>query len=514
LYKLGALDAGFLYNETDKCPQHIASVQVLELPDGVLEETFVERLKALLMSRIHLVPYFTNRLQMVPFELDHPVWVRDLDFDINNHVHTVALAAPGDRAAFEQKIAELHEELFDRSRPLWGIWVLTGLEGGRVAYYNKAHHACLDGMAGQAMLQTIMDTDPEPREVEPAPHGFLQQRDQQSGAALLAGAVENFARYQSKQPLAIINAVETIARLVQRTFDPRKGIGAALEGAPKIRFNGAVEAKRSYSTGELSVAQMKSIANVSQTKLNDVFLAVVAGGLRRYLARGNELPDRSLVAGCPVSVRKPGDESTGNQVTMMLVSLATQETDPVRALQSIARSSLAAKGLTADLSHSYDADVALPGMPGVLRAGLRVVDRTALANLPAASVPCNVVVSNVPGPQIQLYSCGAKVLTHYPVSIPAHGQALNITVQSYVGQMFFGVTACAKALPDADRLRDDMLAAYAELAEAHGVETDFAAPGGALDVHQPEDVALQQIDLQTHGSDRASDSSPARDRAA
>jgi diacylglycerol O-acyltransferase len=326
--------------------------------------------------------------------------------------------------------------------------------------------------------------------------------------------VENFARYQSKQPLAMMNGLETLAKLVQRTFDPRKGLGAAAEGAPKISFNGAIEAKRSYSAGELSVANMKTIAKASQTKLNDVFLAVVAGGLRRYLERRDELPVRSLVAGCPVSVRKPGDETTGNQVTMMLVSLATAETDPARGLQSIARSSRSAKGLTADLSHSYDADVAFPGMPGLLRAGLQIADRTGIADVPSPSVPCNVVVSNVPGPQVPLYSCGAKVLTHYPVSIPAHSQAVNITVQSYAGQMFFGITACAKALPDADQLRSDMLAAYAELAAAHGMGLDEPIARNSVEVARTEDVAAHQPNLKNRQPVKQPNNVQAQNRAA
>jgi WS/DGAT/MGAT family acyltransferase len=486
LYKLGALDAGFLYNETDKCPQHIASVQILDLPDGVSSDEFVERLKAMLMQRIHLVPYFTNRLQQVPFELDHPVWVRDLNFDINNHVHTIEVAQPGGRTEMEQTLARLHEVVLDRSKPLWDLWVLTGLEGGRIAYYNRAHHACLDGMAGQAMLQTIMDVTPEPREVEPAPEGFFTERDQQSSAQLLAGAIENFARFQSTRPTAMMNMLDTAARLIQRTFDPRKGLGAALEGAPKTRFNGAVQAARSYACGEMPIDLVKGVAKASGTKINDVFLATSALGLRRYFERTGELPKQSLVAGCPVSVRKAGDDSTGNQVTMMLVSLATDESDPVRVLQKVARSSLSAKGLTVDLSGSFDADIALPGMPRLLRAGARLADAANVADLPAARVPCNVVVSNVPGPQIPLYSCGARVLTHYPVSIPAHTQAVNITVQSYAGQMFFGITACAKALPDADVLRDDMLKAFAELVVIHGLIEDVTPNRPA-----ESDVALQ-----------------------
>jgi diacylglycerol O-acyltransferase / wax synthase len=186
---------------------------------------------------------------------------------------------------------------------------------------------------------------------------------------------------------------------------------------------------------------------------------------------------------------------------MMMVDLATNEADPVAALQAIARSSLAAKGLTADLAAGFDAEVSLPGMPRTLQNAAALVDFTGLADLPAARMPCNLVVSNVPGPQQQLFCCGARVLTHYPVSIPAHGQAVNITVQSYAGQMFFSITACAKALPDADRLRDDIVSSFAQLMERHGVvpevttgadEESGAGSNGVVE-SEPVNVAMQKI---------------------
>ncbi len=462
MYKLGALDAGFLYNESERCPQHIASVQILELPDDTDREDFVAQLKALLLERIHLVPYFTNKLQFVPFNLDHPVWVKDLAFDIDNHVRQAEVAAPGGRRELEAKVAEIHVEPLDRSRPLWDLWVLTGLEGGRVAYYNRAHHACLDGMAGQAMLETIMDVTPEPRRVEPAPKGFFR-RDEQSNAALIAGAFENFTRFQVKQASEWMGHLETAARLFQRTMDPSKGLGAVAQAAPRTRFNGAIHRERSYATGELPLTEVKAIAKATGTKINDVFLAICSGGLRRYLDRRGELPNESLIAGCPVSLRQPGDASTNNQVTMMMVSFATEETDPVRRLYKIACSSTQAKDFTADVADSYDSDVSWPGLPALLSAGAQFIDGFNLADLDAVRLPCNVVVSNVPGPRLPLYSNGARVLTHYPVSIPAHAQGVNITVQSYMDQLFFAITACAKALPDAQALRDDMLGAFQEL---------------------------------------------------
>lgn len=169
-----------------------------------------------------------------------------------------------------------------------------------------------------------------------------------------------------------------------------------------------------------------------------------------------------MIAGCPVSLRQPGDTSSNNQVTMMMVSFATDEADPVKRLLKIGLSSAQAKGVVADSASSFDSNVALPGLPGLMSSAMRVFEAANLADS-MPRLPCNAVVSNVPGPREQLYSLGARVLTHYPVSIPAHTQGMNITVQSYLDQMFFGITACAKALPDADVLRNDMLAAFIEL---------------------------------------------------
>ncbi|MGD8417428.1 MAG: wax ester/triacylglycerol synthase family O-acyltransferase [Pseudomonadales bacterium] len=487
MQKLGALDASFLYNETASSPQHIASIQILELPEGKGEAEFVADLKSLLMERIHLVPYFTNKLQFVPFNLDHPVWVKDRQFHIDHHVHTRAVPAPGDRAALEAAIAELHETRLDRSRPLWDLWVLTGLEGGRVAYYNRAHHACLDGMAGQAMIETIMDVTAEPREVAPAPEGFFESNDSRPLAALISGALENFARYQSRQPLAAFTAMETSARLFRRALDPSKGLGAIAERAPRTRFNRAVGSRRVYATGELPLDSVKAVAGFTRTKINDVFLAVCAGGLRRYFERTGELPRSSLIAGCPVSLRQPGDENPNNQVTMMMVSLATNEPDAGERLQDIARSARTAKEVTQDLAPSYDSDVALPGLPGAMTAGMQLADLTRAADVAGLAPPCNVVISNVPGPQVPLYSCGARVLTHYPVSIPAHTQAVNITVQSYNGALYFGVTGCARALQDPAALRDDLLDAFEELRHRY----DLPTVSGALQQRAAAEQAVR-----------------------
>lgn len=462
MYKLAALDAAFLYNETERSPMHVASVQVIELPEGTSETQFIADLKALAMSRIHQIPYFTNKLQFVPFNLDHPVWIRDEQFDINRHILRADVAAPGGRRELEAKIAELHASTMDRSKPMWELWVLTGLEGGRVAFYNRSHHCALDGVSGQAAVAAFMDPTPETRAMEPAPEGFFRAAGPKPASELLFGAMENFLKFQIRQASKTMAHMDTATRLWQRAVDPSKGMGAITEAAPRTRFNRSVGTSRSYATGELPLTEVKAIGKMTGATVNDVFLAVCAGAMRRYFERRGELPDQPLIAGCPVSLRKPGDTNLNNQVSMMLVDCATNEADPVKRLLKVAKSSVQAKGLMADVAESYDSDFAVPGLPGLMAGMIRAVEAGNLADLPVR-LPCNVVISNVPGPREQMYVLGGRMLTHYPVSIPAHGQGVNITVQSYVDHMFFAVTGCAKALPDADALRDDMLEAFLEL---------------------------------------------------
>ena len=463
MYKLGGLDAAFLYNETERCPQHVSSVQVMELPPGVDEDTFIEGLKAHFMRRLHLVPYLTNRLAETPFLADHPVWVPDTDFDIDNHIERVDVAAPGGRAELEAAVASLHEERLDRNRPLWRTVVLCGLESGHIAYYSGAHHACLDGMAGQAATVTLMDTTVEPRDVPPAPKDFLAPR-RPSVTDLFVAAWENIAQFQVRQATGMLDAVETAARLQRRIVGPAGGLGAMAEEAPRTRFNAPVGRARAYAVAEMDLAAVKAAGKEHGAKLNDIFLAICGGALRRYFARRGELPARSLIAGCPVSLRRPGDASMNNQVTMMQVSLATDEADPRARVRTIVASSAVAKEVTAELAGAFESDPAAWGMPLAMQSAASVMEAAGAANLMPPAF--NVVVSNVPGPREPLYSNGARMLTHYPVSIPAHGQGVNITVQSYLDKLYVGITACAKALPDVGAFRDDLVAEYEALCSA------------------------------------------------
>lgn len=460
MYKLSGLDAGFLYNETASCPQHVASLQLLELPEGMAVDAFIIALKKLLMERIHLVPYFTNRLAITPFALDHPVWETDPDFDIDNHVSRYAIAAPGGRSQWEAAVAKLHEQPFDRRRPLWRIAVLTSLENGRIAYYNAVHHACIDGVAAQAALALLMDTELSPRAVSPAGPDFFKPHHC-SWPELLSAAHDNLVKAQVRQSTQWLKQLETGLRLQRRLLDGTAGFGALTETAPVTRFNRSISNRRAFATSELPVAIARRISKTAGCTVNDVFLAVCGGGLRRYLERCGELPAESLIAGCPVSLRRPADKSIDNMIAIMQVTLATGEANPANRLMRIAISSKKAKSVTADLAGVIDSNPVTPGLPWLMQRLAAYAETNHMAN--GAPVAFNLVVSNVPGPRQTLYSAGARMLTHYPASIPVHGMGVNITAQRYEETLFVGITACADMLPDIGVLRDDLLDELAAL---------------------------------------------------
>ncbi len=460
--KLTATDASFIYAETKDCPMSIASLQYMQLPQNTPVEEFVSSLKQFITQRAHLVPYLTSRLEHASGNLDHPNWVKDTDFDINNHIYTVTVPAPGGFKQVEQTVARLHEQALPRHQPLWDIAVLTGLANGQVAYYNRVHHACLDGVAAQASYNILMDQKPNgevPTEGIPAgDRRALSLADQLTG--LLTEMTKQGINTVTRTP----DQLSAIARLLQRSIDPSKGLGSTLTACPTTIINRHIDQRREFAAGELPLSGVKHLAKHLNCTINDVFLSLCGGALRTYLTRQSALPDKTLIAGCPVSLRAANDASTNNQVSMMRTSLGTDIEDPVERVGYVAYQARLAKEVLAESSPLMSADVHLP-LFGSAARGLQ----TAAALMKWSEhtpPPVNVVISNVPGPRVPLYSNGARMLSHYPVSIPAHGAGLNITVQSYVDQLFIGVTAATRVVPDADRLRDDIQDAYAALHKA------------------------------------------------
>jgi WS/DGAT/MGAT family acyltransferase len=455
--KLSGGDAMFLYNETINTAQHVGFIQHLDVPADKLAG-FFEAFKALYLERIHLLPYLTQRLQVMPWDIDHPVWVRHTRFNIDEHIFRVALDVPGTVEQLEALASKLYEPLLDRSRPLWACWVVEGLQGGHVAVIQKIHHACIDGMASVAALEVLNDTTPTPRRVEPAPPGFWDESDV-SAPNLLRATWENLARYAFDEwthgRARFAARTRAFQRMAQNVGDRPPWVAA------KAPWNASIDARRSVAGVVMSLAKLKAIAKAAGVTINDVVLCITAEALNRYVERGGQRFAGAMIAGCPVSLRKPGDTRMNNQVTMMSVSLANEE-DPVERLRAISRSSKSAKQLLAELGDTVQTDFGGAFVP-VQLSRLAQEQRDGSAADAATWTLMNVVVSNVPGVKMPLYSAGAAIVGITPMSIVSHGGGLNVTVMSYCDRMDLGLTAAAKVIPDLPKMRDDFRAAYASL---------------------------------------------------
>ena len=461
---LSGMDASFLHLETPEMPMHVGSLQIADLPDGY-EGDYYEDVKRWMASRMHLASVFQRKLALMPFDLANPVWVDDEDVDLDYHVRHVILPRPGTMEQLEKYVARLHSSLLDRSRPLWEIYVIEGLNTGQVAVYNKMHHAAIDGQAGVAIAKALLSPSAVPAPIKP-PRPRTRTNQYQLGVAELAGAAVSNAVTQAiklvKSLPAVGRALGSIVYPVSEADGKRHlTMPAGLQLAPRTPLNVAITNQRSFAARSLPLAEVKAMAKRSGTTLNDVVMAICAGALKRYLADYECVPDKPLVAGVPVSLREAGNTDANNQVSMMMVSLATTIEDPIERLRAINASANVGKKLQGNVKGAMPTDFPSLGVPWIMSGLVSLYGRSRLANRMPPIV--NVAISNVPGPQFPLYFAGAKLAGFFPVSIPGHGIALNMTVQSYNGLLEVGLTACRRAMPDVADLADYVVEEHRKL---------------------------------------------------
>ncbi len=466
---LSGMDASFLHLETPETPMHVGGMHVLELPEGY-EGDFYEDFREHIIGRLHISEIFTRKLALMPFEMSNPVWVEDDDVDIDYHIRRVTLPRPGTFKQLEQYVARLHSSLLDRSRPLWEFFVIDGLENrGHVALYTKVHHAGIDGQAGVAFATAIMDVTPEPRKVR-APREQRRGHRYQLGMAELASAAIGNAL---QQYVKLVKTLPDMARALQSVALPTPDadgkrdwtIGKEVKlFGPKTLFNVSITNQRAYAGRSIPLAETKQIGKRLGYSLNDVVLAICGGALRRYLGEYDALPKKSLTAAVPVSLRDAGNTDANNQVSMTMMTLATDVADPIERLAAIHESSAAAKTMMGNIKAAIPTDFPSFGAPWLMSGLASMYGRSGLANsLPPVA---NVAVSNVPGAQMTLYVRGARMLSYFPVSIPTHGVALNITVQSYNGSLDYGLIACRRAVPDVADIADFVVDEHRRLLDA------------------------------------------------
>jgi WS/DGAT/MGAT family acyltransferase len=472
--QLTGLDATFLNMETSTTYGHISGLAIFD-PSTAAGDVGLEEVKGLIRDRIHLLPPYRRRLVEVPFGLDHPYWIEDPDFDLDFHVRHIGLPPPGDNQQLAAQVARIVARPLDRSRPLWELYLIEGLEGGYTAQLTKIHHSAIDGVSGAEILANLLDISPEPRVVEPPDKAWKAESEPQQLEMLGRGLlnVASTPRKGIRLGLQSVRNLPAVADqfgfrlpgtdLINRVTGRRPDVlSEASTKAPRTSFNDAISQHRKFAFVSIPLDEVKEVKTAHGVTLNDVIMAMCAGALRRYLDKRGELADDPLIAMVPVSVRTEEQAGQyGNQVASMTASLHTHIADPVERLENIHQSMKIAKDKHHALPATIQQDFAEFAPPAVAARAARVIARAAVAEW--GTLPFNVVISNVPGPQFPLYGVGAQLVANYPVSAINDGVGLNMTVQSYNGSLDFGLLACADLVPDVWDLVDGLRDSLAEL---------------------------------------------------
>ena len=466
--RLTGLDASFLYMETPTMHLHVAMAAVFD-PSTVPGGYSFQRVRKMINDRIPEAPVFQRRLVEVPMRLGHPVWVDDPDFDIDNHLRRAALPSPGGMRELGDFAADVISRQLHRDRPLWEMWIVEGLEDGKIALVTKMHHSTIDGVSGAELLGILFDLDPQPPE---ASHATERQLDTRipSGLELVSQAMISSLVAPFDVGRMMLRTVRSIFGVRQVRRDDSFRRGALPLSAPRTSINVAVHARRRVAFAAASLEDAKALKNKMGTTVNDVVLAMCAGALRTYLLAGDELPEIPLVSVVPVSVTPDVAELKGsNKVSSMFVQLPCQLEDPLERLQVIHEGTKGAKeehkalGATTLQNWAEHASPNLAAAAARLYTGMRLADR----HRPIA----NLVVSNVPGPDFPLYLGGSELLGMFPLGPVMDGMGLNVTIMSYRGVLYWGFAADSRAVP---RLWDIAAAvphALTELMEAAGLES-------------------------------------------
>jgi len=462
MHRLAGQDAYFLYQETPSAVMHTLKISVCKpAASQPTEADFRE----LVRRSMGCLPVFQYRVVPVPLGLHHPVVVNDGGFDYDMHVHRIAVPAPGARAQLDQVIGEIAAGALERSRPLWEIWIVEGLEGGRIAYVNKMHHVLADGVAAVNYLGKTLYRDPT--DIGKVELPVFEREEQPSAQRLVRDALRDLLRDFLRLP-----------RLLQDSARRRKLIDARNRAArlvpaepyspdiPKLRFNRALSNLRNYATAQYSLTDFRTIKNRLGGTVNDVMLGMLAGGLRRYLQTNAELPGRPLVCAIPVSAEQEAaaTRTSGNNVAYFHLRLRTDIAD-IRERYAATRAEAEAGKEVLELLGKHTAHDWMQYIPPLIFSSRRRQDyRMKAADRPGFPLSANVIVSNVPGPRETRYTaCGEEVEALYSAGPLTEGTGLNITVWSYAGQMNLGAIACKKALPDLRRLVAEIDAEFAAL---------------------------------------------------
>lgn len=449
---LNLLDLSFVLMETRQTPMHVAGLQTFVPPPDAPRD-FPRQVYEYLRSFPVTAPPFNYRLRGPASGTLLPHFEEVEKVDLDYHLRHSALPYPGGERELGVLISRLHSNPMDMNRPLWEVHLIEGLHGGRFAMYGKMHHALADGVSGVGLVN--FPEDPKQTRTPPI---WAQERKRKVHAAGERPSAMGML------PTALLNQAQALPSLLRGLAGTAKAaIGlkdnpdfASLAEAPRTIFNASVTPQRRVATQSTSLARMKAIGEAAGGSINDVLLAACSAAMRRYLAEIEQLPKKTLICSIPVALPRDADHAGGNAISFANVRMGTDIADVRERFDAIRRSSAAGREYLRQMS------------------GTALIDYTVLISSPqmltrvpgmSSRVPpiYNVIISNVPGPRSKLYFMGAEMEAYYPISALAHGQALNITVLSYAGGLYFGFTACHDRVPKVQRLAVYMGEALDEL---------------------------------------------------
>ena len=483
--RLSPLDAAWLFTEARATPNHVGGLLQFRLPDGAGHD-FMQQLMADFRAHREFVAPWNRRLKL-PFNKNpFPVWVEDEDIDLEFHVRHSALPWPGGERELGDLVGRLQSQPLDLSRPPWECTLIEGLEGKRFALFVKMHHSLIDGISGMRMLQQAMSADPAKSLALPpfwsAPESTPAQARRQAPMPTMANVMAAAAQALRGQLRSAPQLLAAFGKMIRRVGERGEGMMLPFD-APQSALNGRVREKRRFATQQFSMARLRMLAAAADCTLNDVVLALCGGALRHFLRARDALPDKPLTAGIPVSVRPKDDEGTGNAITFIVATLGTDIEDAGARLRAISASVRHAKAHVQSLPRA-----AMLQYTMLLMAPTIV---TLLTGMGGRTRPMfNITISNVPGPDKPLFFRGAELVSIFPVSIVTHGQALNITCESYAGMMNFGFTGCHSSLPSLQKLAVHAAEALGEL-EASFLPAPAPAPVRRRAVASPDAAAAK-----------------------
>lgn len=449
--QLSKEDVMFVAGETETLYQHIGLLVILDPKDSPGFD--FKHFRQQCVDRVSLIPHFRWRLHSVPMGLDRPYWVEDEHFEFDHHIKRVALPHPGNRETLQDVAANLYSIHLDRTKPLWEIWLIEGLEDGKFAYLQKFHHCMMDGEGAFKMIEIMCDFEAQPSEPK-----IIDESISSARAGKPPGNQEaslNTWRHLARLPGDAARGAYDILRprILEQFVWPRKKLQDR-PVVPSTCFNGEISSERAMASCSLPCSEIKAIKNQLGVSLNDVILALVSSAIRGYLLSRNELPEEALRTNIPVSVRSQADDPLSNKVTNTTVTLATNIEDPLERLREINRESTLAKAKAHEGGGSIVEIFQM--MPPIMIS-------TLMDSLPAEQAPqilgANLIVSNVRGMPVPMFMAGAKIEHMYPMSIITAGMAINFTCISYQDNMEFGIVVDPDQVPDHNSIADGLQSA-------------------------------------------------------